>query len=66
MKAAATVFVVTGKSESGDSYGPYVYKTKPSDKVLKELVKGLDYGEGDGPGDYGSYVYLSVDERVIR
>lgn len=61
-----TVFVVIGKSESGDSYGPYVYAKKPSDKVLEALVKELDYGEGNGPGDYGSYVYLSVDKATVE
>ena len=64
--SATTVFVVTGVSESTDHYGPFVYKKKPSDKVLEALVKMLDYGEGDGPGDYGSYVHLSVDRCKVN
>ncbi len=66
MSKPTTVHVVTGHSESGDDYGPTVFAKKPTDTVLKELVQGWDFGEGDGPGDYGSYVHLSVKACEVQ
>lgn len=61
------VWVVTGHSESGDDYGPYVYNKKPGKKLLKSLVLDWDStDELDGPGDYGSYVFLKVDEADVE
>ena len=54
------IWAVTGQSESGDDYGPYLYHKYPTDEQLTALVKVLDYGDGDGPGDYGSYVHLTI------
>lgn len=62
------VWVVTGTSESGDDYGPEIYKFEPTDDVLRALVFEWD-GDAEspnGPGDYGSYVYLDTQRlRVI-
>lgn len=66
MKKQNTVWVVTGHSESGDDYGPMVYKNKPSDKTLKDLCESWDAGDWDGPGDYDSYVHLNVEECEIK
>ena len=62
-----SVWVVTGKSESGDDYGPWVFKTKPSQKRLKKLLREEAPGEWeeDGPGDFGSYVHLSTPAKVL-
>lgn len=60
------VWVVTAISESSDHYGPVVFAHKPSDPVLKALCDDWDAGEWDGPGDYDSYCYLSVDKATIR
>lgn len=62
------VWVVTGKSESSDDYGPFVFKTKPSAAKLKELIwEEMDGGDdGDGPGSYGSYTYINVEKCEIR
>jgi len=61
------VWIVTGKSESGDSYGPLAYDKKPSKAVLKRLAFSWDAGEGsDGPGDFGSYVYLDVTQVEVQ
>lgn len=65
-KPTKTVFVVTGKSESGDSYGPVVFNGKPTDKILQQLCEAWDFGDGDGPGAYGSFVHLSVDKCTVR
>lgn len=68
------VWVITGKSESGDDYGPVVYKRKPSDKKLSELAHTWDgkYKWADpnfyeeGPGAYGSYVDLSISKCEVQ
>lgn len=55
------VWVVVGNSESGDDFGPVVFKDKPTDEKLKELCFNWDGDEKEcGPGMYGSYVYLDV------
>lgn len=62
------VWVVTGESESGDHYGPFVLSKKPDQKKLKEICKNhCDWQEGrtDGPGDFGSYTYLTVTPCVV-
>lgn len=65
--AVQTVWVVSAHSESGDDYGPIVFARKPTDKELKALCVSWDSDDyGDGPGDYGSYCYLDVDEVEVR
>lgn len=55
------VFVLTGHSESGDDYGPLVFSLKPKKKQLREIAHDWDGDENeDGPGNFGSYVYLSL------
>lgn len=61
-----TVWVVTARSESSDHYGPVAFAAKPTDVQLKALCTDWDAGDWDGPGDYGSYCYLSVDEVTVR
>lgn len=61
-----TVHVVTGRSESDDTYGPIVYATKPNEVILQALVRDWDFGDGDGPGYFGSYVYLTVTACEVR
>jgi hypothetical protein len=64
---AKTVWVVTGNSESGDEFGPITFRNKPTQKVLKQLAYDWDgTEEQDGPGDYGSYVFLKVRETLIK
>ena len=64
------VWVVTGTSESSDNYGPFVLSKKPSQKTLRRLCKLCDWpdeeeGLDPGPGDFGSYTYLSISECEI-
>ncbi len=59
------IFIVTGKSESGDSYGPELFKKEPTQEQLKELAHKWDFFDGEGPGDFGSYVHLKVRERDV-
>ena len=33
------VYVVTGKSESGDDYGPYVFDGPPSEEQLRRICE---------------------------
>jgi hypothetical protein len=56
------VWVVSGHSESGDDYGPKRYDHKPAKKDLKDFIKKETPEEVDcdGPGDFGSYVYLTI------
>lgn len=65
MKESKKIWVVSGKSESGDDYGPIAYSSKPSSKTLKKLVEEWDAEDWDGPGDFGSYVHLTIDEVEI-
>jgi hypothetical protein len=55
-----------GESESGDSYGPFVFSTKPTEDLLKRIAHYCDGGEEeDGPGDFGSYVFLGVTSCLV-
>lgn len=72
------MYIVTGESESGDNYGPELFAEKPTDEQLSKWAHerdgwhtaGFDSlqemidAEEDGPGDYGSYVYVTVVERT--
>lgn len=64
------VWVVNANSESGDDYGPYLFDKKPTDKELETFMK--DYWpdefpeEKDGPGKWGSYLYISLVESEIK
>lgn len=59
------VFVISVNTESGDHYGPYVVKNKPSRKVLKEWLKKSfpsEFEDEDGPGNFGSCLFVKVSE----
>lgn len=58
----AKVWVVTGESESGDHYGPWVVSEKPDEQKLRQIASHCDWpeGEDEGPGDFGSYTFLTV------
>lgn len=60
------VWLITGKSESGDDYGPEVVRQKPTRAELLELAFSWD-GDLENPngvGDYGSEVHMSV--QLVR
>lgn len=60
------VWVVTGNSESGDRYGPFVLSKKPNDKKLKEICKQCDWPDDtEGPGDFGSYTHLTINKCMV-
>lgn len=70
LESLGEVVVVTGHSESGDDYGPWVFDKKPSDEFMKAWLKefapgDFDEDEEEGPGDYGSYVHLSYHNCTI-
>lgn len=59
-------WVVTGVSESSDHYGPYILSKKPTSDQLKRIALGCDSNdELDGPGDFGSYIYLKIAQCVV-
>ena len=62
-----TVWAITADSESGDSYGPFLTLNEPTQKELKILAFKLDgeIVEADGPGDFGSYVYITKESCVV-
>jgi hypothetical protein len=70
------IWSVTGHSESGDDYGPWLFNKKPTDEQLEAILKEDCPGEFeeeedgtyDGPGSFGSYVHLSnpVEIEVIE
>lgn len=62
--AKKPIWIITGKSESGDDYGPKRYDHNPTkeDKknfILKETPEEINAG---GEGDFGSYVSLEVNK----
>jgi hypothetical protein len=59
------VWVVTGKSESGDDYGPFILSKKPTKAKLKEICRRCDWDGDDGPGDFGSHTYLTTTECTV-
>ncbi len=69
LESLGEVVVVTGHSESGDDYGPWVFDRKPSDEFMKAFLKEYAAGEWeddeDGPGHYGSYVHLRFHSATI-
>lgn len=65
-KPAQFVWVVTATSESADHYGPLVYSKKPSHETLKDLAGDWDAGSWDGPGNYGSYCYFTVNKVPVN
>lgn len=52
-------YVLSVRSESGDEYPPMVFKEKPNDEKLKSFLQEIFPDEwGDGPGIFGSYLYV--------
>jgi len=57
------MWIVTGNSESGDKYGPTKFDHEPTKKELSEWCHSRDGDpDGNGPGDYGSYIYVEVNK----
>ena len=63
------VWILIVSSESGDDYGPYLFKDKPSSKKVEEFLREEcpdEFPEDeDGPGDFGSYLYVEGPEEVV-
>lgn len=56
------IWIVTGKSESGDIFEPLAFSEEPTKKILKKIAYAWDGDEEDqnGCGYLGSYVHLSL------
>lgn len=70
LESAGVVCVVTGHSESGDDYGPWVFDQKPSDEFMKAFLEVYAPGEyppseDDGPGIFGSELHLHFHACTI-
>ena len=73
------IWIVTGRSESGDDYGPEVFDHEPTDEELFEWCHGKDgyfaasfdsindmlEAADEAAGDYGSYVYVAVTPSTV-
>jgi hypothetical protein len=71
------VLAVTINSESGDDYGVFLFKEKPTDQQFKEWLKEnlppedadpeyiLEENGHKGPGIWGTYLYWSWSEEEI-
>lgn len=63
------VVVITAQSESCDTYGPWLFDSRPSDEELEVFLKknapGEFEDENDGPGIFGSYLHINIVEREI-
>jgi hypothetical protein len=58
------IWIIKGDSESGDHYKSKRYNHKPTkqdkkDYILNETPEEINI---DGPGDFGSYVYLKIEK----
>lgn len=59
------VWILTAKSESGDDYGPWVFRKPPTNaEITKFLLKRVpsEFEGGDGPGHAGSYLHVTLVE----
>jgi hypothetical protein len=57
-----TIFVLTGRTESGDDIGPYAWPTKPTeDQILKVFMRDIpEEVEAECCDDY------SVEETIME
>lgn len=61
------VWAVTAQSESGDDYGVWLFKNKPTQKRLEEEARKRapgEFEEEDGPGSFGSYLHVSKPKEI--
>jgi hypothetical protein len=74
-KSGDTVWVTWAKSESGDDYGPFVLAKEPSDEELRDFwelnCSEFPYEDDDGeivegPGDWGSWIHVNLEECEIQ
>jgi hypothetical protein len=58
------IWIMWGDSESGDHYKKVKYDHEPTDEDKKNYIKKYtpEDMDIDGPGDFGSYVYLEVEK----
>ena len=67
MTKNVNVWVLTGQSESGDSYGPEMFEKKPTKKKISEWVHSRDGSpDKEGPGFDGSWVHIELTKRKIN
>ncbi len=63
-KVQKPIWIIRAKSESGDSYGMRKYDHEPTEADKRDYILTVTPEEinMDGPGDFGSYVYLTVEK----
>ncbi len=64
------VWAVTVMNTVGDDYPPFLFYEKPERFQLEKLVRdptliaSSDGAYDDGPGDFGSNIFLGIPEKV--
>lgn len=67
-------WTATITSESGDDYGAFIFKEKPSKEKLKKWLAEEFPGDADpdeyegkekGPGIFGTYLYVEWNESEV-
>ena len=61
------IWYIDATSESGDKAGPFFFNHPPTEDEQIEVIESM--GENineDGPGDFGSYVYLTIGSRDVK
>lgn len=63
------IFLLWADSESCDHYGPWVFDKKLTSKQIEKFLRKeceQEFTEdNDGPGDFGSYLYIQTLETEI-
>lgn len=59
-----TIYIVTGRTESGDTISPRAFRERPTNGQLRDLCEFVPE-DGPGPGNFGSYTYLTVTTAVL-
>lgn len=61
--------VLSVTSESGDDYGPFLFRKKPNDADLLTFLQGhtseCDAEQDDGPGWKGTHLHLSWSKQEV-
>lgn len=66
-------WILTAKSESGDSFGPWAFEgKKPTRPTIRKLLQSEcegefpGRGEEKGPGEWGSYLWFELVQAMWR
>lgn len=67
MQKKEVVWVVLGRSERGDNFGPIVFAHDPTQLELRNFVRSTgEELDVDGEGRFGSNVFLDITEQKVN